>query len=59
MRKPNRNWSFVGGLVLASSGVLAAGQYLRAADQAGPGTGAAESSNVPGHVSQDELGTML
>jgi len=59
MRKPNRNWSFVGGLVLASSGVLAAGQYLRAADQAGPGTGAAESSNVPGHVSQDELGTMI
>ncbi|HXY35097.1 MAG TPA: type III secretion system chaperone [Planctomycetaceae bacterium] len=61
MRKPNRNWWVVGGLVLASSGVLAAGQLLRAADQEAPSTSAAatESSTIPGHLSQDELGTLI
>jgi hypothetical protein len=60
MRKPNRNWWVIGGLVLASSGVLAAGQYLRAADQEAPAAAAAEpSANAPGHVSQDELGTLI
>jgi hypothetical protein len=60
MRKPNRNWWVIGGLVLASSGVLAAGQYLRAADQEAPAAAATEpSANAPGHVSQDELGTLI
>jgi len=59
MRKPNRNWWVIGGLVLASSGVLAAGQYLRAADQEAPTAAATESASVPGHVSQDELGTLI
>jgi hypothetical protein len=61
MRKPNRKWWVIGGLVLASSGVMAAGQYLLAADQEAPAATApaTESSNVPGHLSQDELGTLI
>jgi hypothetical protein len=59
MRKPNRNSWVLAGLVLASSGVLAAGQCLRAADQEAPAAAAAGPSTVPGHLSQDELGTMI
>jgi hypothetical protein len=59
MRKPNRKWWVIGGLVLASSGVLTAGQYLRAADQEAPAAAATESASVPGHVSQDELGALI
>jgi hypothetical protein len=33
MRTPYRNWWIVGGMMLASTGVLAAGQYLLAAEQ--------------------------
>ncbi len=57
MRKPNRNWWFVGGLMLASGGVLAAGQCLRAADE--PAAPTTEASSAPGHLSQDELGTLI
>lgn len=53
MRTPNRKWWVIGGLVLASSCTLAAGQYLLADQEA-----AAESA-VPGHLSQDELGTLI
>jgi hypothetical protein len=60
MRKPNRKWWVIGGLVLASSGLLTAGQYLRAADQEAPAAAPTESSaSAPGHVSQEELGTLI
>jgi hypothetical protein len=60
MRKPNRKWWVIGGLVLASSGLLTAGQYLRAADQEAPAAAPTEpSANAPGHVSQEELGTLI
>jgi hypothetical protein len=55
MRTPYRHWLVFGGLVLASSGVLAA-QHLRAAEEGAP---AAESAAAPGHLSQDELGNMI
>jgi hypothetical protein len=56
MRTPYRNWWIVGGLMLASTGVLAAGQYLLAADQEGA---AATEPASAGHLSQEELGTLI
>jgi hypothetical protein len=56
MRKPNRKWCVILGLLLASSGVLRAGQVVCAADQEAP---AGPSSSVPGHLSQEELGTLI
>jgi hypothetical protein len=52
MRTPNRKWLVIGGLVLASSCTLAAGQYLLAQD-------APAEAAAPGHLSQDELGGLI
>jgi hypothetical protein len=52
MRTPNRKWWVIGGLLLATSGTLAARQHLLAQD-------APAESAVPGHLSQDELGAMI
>jgi hypothetical protein len=54
MRTPNRKWWVIGGLVLASSCTLAAGQHLLADQEP-----AAAESAVPGHLSQDELGSLI
>jgi hypothetical protein len=56
MRTPYRNWWIVGGMMLASTGVLAAGQYLLAAEQEAAAT--TESASA-GHLSQDELGALI
>jgi hypothetical protein len=60
MRKPNRNWWVVGGLLLSFSGTMAVGRYVQAAQQEGPAAAAVgEGSAAPGHLSQDELGNMI
>jgi len=57
MRTPNRTWWIIGGFVLASSCTLAAAHQLRAADPEAAAAPAEQS--VPGHLSQEELGTLI
>jgi hypothetical protein len=49
----------IGGLVLGCAGVLTAGQYLLAGDQDFPAAAAPAEASTPGHLSQDELGTLI
>jgi hypothetical protein len=59
MRTPNRTWWIIGGFVLASSCTLAAAHQLRAADQEAAAPAAPAEQSVPGHLSQEELGTLI
>ncbi len=59
MRTPSRTWWIIGGFVLASSCTLAAAHQLRAADPGGGHAAAPAEQSVPGHLSQEELGTLI
>ena len=59
MRTPNRTWWIIGGFVLASSCTLAAAHQLRAADQDAATPAAPAEQSAPGHLSQEELGTLI